>query len=110
MDGFMRLMGLHGKSFLPLFLGLGCNVPAVVGARVVESDKSRLLTILLAPLVPCTARLTVVAFMAPVFFGSAALAVAFSLALLNLLAMAVAGVAIKRVVLKGGSTTFIMDL
>ena len=110
MDGFMRLMGLHGKSFLPLFLGLGCNVPAVVGARVVESDKSRLLTILLAPLVPCTARMTVVAFMAPVFFGSAALAVAFSLALLNLLAMAVAGVAINRFVLKGGNTTFILEL
>ncbi|HIE38399.1 MAG TPA: ferrous iron transport protein B, partial [Anaerolineae bacterium] len=52
MDGFMHLMGLHGKSFLPLFLGFGCNVPAVLGARVIESRRARLLTILLAPLIP----------------------------------------------------------
>ena len=41
MDGFMRLMGLHGKSFLPLFLGLGCNVPSIAGTRVIEAEKAR---------------------------------------------------------------------
>ena len=70
MDRFMHLMGLHGKSFLPLFLGFGCNVPAVLGARILEERRARLLTILLAPLVPCTARLAVLAFLAPAFFAS----------------------------------------
>ena len=57
MDGFMRAMGLHGKSFLPLFLGFGCNVPSITGTRVIEAPQARLLTIVLLPLVPCTARL-----------------------------------------------------
>ncbi len=65
MDRFMHLMGLHGKSFMPLFLGFGCNVPAVLGARILEDRRARLLTILLAPLVPCTARLAVIAFLDP---------------------------------------------
>ena len=91
MDGFMRLMGLHGKSFLPLFLGFGCNVPAVLGTRVVESERARRLSIVLAPLVPCTARMAVVAFMAPAFFGSGATLAAFGLVMINLLALAVAG-------------------
>jgi ferrous iron transport protein B len=59
MHRFMYLIGLHGKSFLPLFLGFGCNVPAVMGARIIEEPRPRLLTILLAPLVPCSARLAV---------------------------------------------------
>ncbi|MBU4457017.1 MAG: ferrous iron transport protein B, partial [Nanoarchaeota archaeon] len=69
MDRFMHWMGLHGRSFLPLCIGFGCNVPAVLGARIVEERRARLLTILLAPLVPCTARLAVIAFLAPAFFG-----------------------------------------
>ncbi|HEY3313137.1 MAG TPA: ferrous iron transport protein B, partial [Anaerolineales bacterium] len=56
MDNLMHLMGLHGKSFLPLFLGFGCNVPAVMGTRTIDSWQARLLTILISPLVPCTAR------------------------------------------------------
>jgi ferrous iron transport protein B len=66
-DRFMHLLGLHGKSFLPLFLGFGCNVPAIMGARVIEAPTARLLTILLAPFVPCSARLAVLAFFAPPF-------------------------------------------
>lgn len=110
MDSFMRLMGLHGKSFLPLFLGFGCNVPSVMGMRVIESDKARLLSIVLAPLVPCTARMVVVAFMTPAFFGSAAPLVAFGLVMLNLLTLAVVGVFISRTLLKDGQSAFIMEL
>jgi len=88
MDGFMHLMGLHGKSFLPLFLGFGCNVPAVLGTRVIESRRARLLTIMLAPLIPCTARMAVVAFLAPAFFGSAATLVSWGLILLALVVLA----------------------
>ena len=110
MDGFMRLMGLHGKSFLPLFLGFGCNVPSVAGTRVIEAPKARLLTIMIMPLVPCTARLAVVAFMTPVFFGAAAPLVALSLVLLNLLMLGVIGAVLNRTLLKGGHNAFIMEL
>lgn len=57
MDRYMHHLGLHGKSFLPLSLGFGCNVPAVLGARVIDSPSGRLITILLVPFVPCSARL-----------------------------------------------------
>ncbi len=110
MDGFMRMMGLQGKSFLPLFLGFGCNVPSVAGARVVEAPKARLLTIVLMPLIPCTARMAVVAFMTPVFFGAAAPIVALGLVLMNLFLLGVVGAVLSRTLLKGGHTAFIMEL
>ena len=110
MDGFMRLMGLHGKSFLPLFLGFGCNVPSVAGTRVIEAPKARLLTILIMPLVPCTARLAVVAFMTPVFFGVAAPLVALGLVLLSLIMLGVVGAVLNRTILKGERSAFIMEL
>jgi ferrous iron transport protein B len=110
MDRFMHLMGLHGKSFLPLFLGFGCNVPAVLGARIIEERRARHLTILLAPLVPCTARLAVIAFLAPAFFGSAAALASWSLVAGNLLVLAAAGIAINRLAFRGEHTAFIMEL
>ena len=110
MDRFMHVMGLHGKSFLPLFLGFGCNVPAVMGARVIEAPAARLLTILLAPFVPCSARLAVLAFLAPPFFGRWALAVALGLATLNLVVLAVIGVVLNYTVFKGRQMPFIMEL
>jgi ferrous iron transport protein B len=110
MDGFMHLMGLHGKSFLPLFLGFGCNVPAVLGARVIESERARLLTILLAPLIPCTARMTVIAFLAPAFFGSAATLVSWGMILLALVVLALSGVLINKTIFRGQRAAFIMEL
>ncbi|MEN8166429.1 MAG: ferrous iron transport protein B [Pseudomonadota bacterium] len=110
MDRFMHFMGLHGKSFLPLFLGFGCNVPAVMGTRVIGSPGGRLLTILLAPLVPCSARLVVLAFLAPTFFGQAALLVSWSLVSLNLLVLAVVGVLLSKTLFRGQHTAFIMEL
>ncbi len=110
MDNFMHWMGLHGKSFLPLFLGFGCNVPAVIGARVIDSWKSRLLTILLAPFVPCTARMAVVAFLAPAFFGRQAIWVIWGLVFLSLLIMVLLGVILNRVMFKGERSVFIMEM
>lgn len=110
MDRFMHLMGLHGKSFLPLFLGFGCNVPAVLGCRVIESKRARLLTVLVAPLVPCTARMTVIAFLAPAFFGSAATVVSWGMILLALAVLVVSGVFINRVLFHGERAAFIMEL
>jgi len=110
MDRFMHAMGLHGKSFLPLFLGFGCNVPAVAGARIIDSPRARLLTIQLAPLVPCTARMAVVAFLTPAFFGRGAALVAWGLVLLNLVILALVGTVVNRLAFKGTHVAFIMEL
>jgi ferrous iron transport protein B len=110
MDRFMHLMGLHGKSFMPLFLGFGCNVPAVMGSRIIDSRRARLLTILLAPLVPCAARMTVVVFITPIFFGRAATFVAWGLIAATLAVLATVGVLINKWVLKGERAAFIMEL
>jgi ferrous iron transport protein B len=110
MDRFMHLIGLHGRSFLPLFLGFGCNVPAVMGARVIDAPRARRLTVMLAPLVPCTARLAVLAFLAPAFFGRSAALVAWGLVALSLLVLVAAGFIAGRLALGGESTAFVMEL
>ncbi len=110
MDNFMHWMGLHGKSFLPLFLGFGCNVPAVLGTRVIESRKARLLTIILAPLVPCTARMAVLAFLTPAFFGNQAVLVSWGLILFSLVLLILAGVVLNRLLFKGERSAFVMEL
>ncbi len=110
MDRFMHFIGLHGKSFLPLFLGFGCNVPGVMGARIIEDEKARLLTILLAPLVPCTARMAVLAFLTPVFFGPKAPLVSWGLILLNLAVLAVLGKILNVVLFRRHHMAFVMEL
>lgn len=110
MDRFMHRLGLHGKSSLPLFLGFGCNIPAVLGTRIIEDRRARLLTLLLAPLVPCTARLAVVTFLAPAFFGELATLVMVGLVSLNLLVLVVVGVGLNRLAFKGAKTAFIMEM
>ncbi|MGD8999800.1 MAG: ferrous iron transport protein B [Granulosicoccaceae bacterium] len=110
MDRFMHFLGLHGKSFLPLFLGFGCNVPAVMGARVIDSRSGRLLTILLAPLVPCSARLLILALLTPVFFGNQAVVVSWGLVSLNILVLAIVGIALNHTVFRGQHAAFIMEL
>jgi ferrous iron transport protein B len=110
MDNFMHVIGLHGKSFLPLFLGFGCNVPAVMGTRIIESERSRLVTMMLAPLIPCTARLAVLAFLAPAFFGQNAFVVSIGLVLYALLVMAISGIVINRIAFRSQRAGFIMEL
>jgi ferrous iron transport protein B len=110
MDRFMHLLGLHGKSFLPLFLGFGCNVPAVMGTRIIEERRARLLTILLAPLVPCPARMAVVAVLAPAFFGTRAPWVSGGLVFLSLFALALSGALLNWMLFRGERAAFIMEL
>jgi ferrous iron transport protein B len=110
MDRFMHTMGLHGKSFLPLFLGFGCNVPAVVGTRIIDQGRARMLTILLAPLVPCTARMTVLAVLAPAFFGDQAYLISLGLILFALAVLALSGILMNRVLFKNERAAFIMEL
>jgi len=110
MDRFMHVLGLHGKSFLPLFLGFGCNVPAVMGARVVDSPRNRLLTILLAPLVPCAARLGVLAVLVPVFFPDGAVVASWALTALPLVVLAAIGALIHRLAPPAEDVSLIMEM
>jgi len=109
-DRFMHWMGLHGKSFLPLCLGMGCNVPGVLCSRIIGQPRARLLTILLTPLVPCTARLAVLAVLTPLFFGSAAAWVSVGVIGLNLLLLLGVGFALHELVLGGEHVAFIMEM
>ena len=109
-DRFMHTIGLHGKSFMPLLLGFGCNVPAILGTRIIETRRARLLTILLAPLIPCTARMAVIAVLASAFFGASAGWVAWGLVAVNLFVLAVVGVVANKLLLKGERAMFIMEL
>lgn len=109
-DRFMHMMGLHGKSFMPLLLGFGCNVPSILGARIIETRRARLLTILLAPFVPCTARMAVLAVLTAVFFGPAAGFVAWALVAVNLIVLALIGIFFNRAVFKDEQAVFIMEL
>ncbi len=110
MDRFMHRLGLHGRSFVPLFLGFGCNVPAVLSTRLIESRTGRLLTTLLIPFVPCSARLAVLALLAPAFFGSSALLVAWGLVAVNLAVLTLAGVLFNRWLFHGERVAFVMEL
>ena len=110
MDRFMHLVGLHGKSFIPMCLGFGCNVPAIIGVRIIESRKARLLTMLLTPFVPCTARLAVLTFITAAIFAADAAIVVWSLVALNILILGVTGMAVHAFTMKEEATPFIMEL
>jgi ferrous iron transport protein B len=110
MDRFMHVIGLHGKSFLPMCMGFGCNVASVLGARIVESRKARILTIFLSPFVPCTARLAVLTFVTAAVFGPKGTLVSWGLITANILILGLAGILINKVFLKGEPTPFIMEL
>jgi len=109
-DRFMHMMGLHGKSFMPIMLGFGCNVPAVLGTRIIESKKARIQTALLVPFIPCTARLAVVSILAPIFFGPAAFWVTWGLVGANLVILSVLGFILHRLAFEDEHVAFIMEL
>jgi ferrous iron transport protein B len=109
-DKFMHSLGLHGKSVLPLVLGFGCNVPAILGTRIIDSPRSRLLTILVAPLVPCTARMAVITLIAAAFFGSAAIFVAIGIVIFSLILLVVTGLIMNRFVVGGEDSALLMEL
>ena len=109
-DRFMHSLGLHGKSVLPLVLGFGCNVPAVMGARIIESERARLLTVLLAPLIPCTGRMAVVALIAAAFFGSQATLVSLGIVVFSILMLIGSGIIMNRFIISGERVAFIMEL
>jgi ferrous iron transport protein B len=109
MDRIMHLVGLHGKSFIPMCLGFGCNVPAVLGARIIETRKARMITLLLIPFVPCTARLAVLTLISAAIFGSKAAFVSWSILALNIAVLGLAGALVNKTLWKQDAP-FIMEL
>ena len=85
MDKMMHKIGLHGKSFIPLIMGFGCNVPALLASRAIESKSSRIITILINPFMSCSARLPIYLLLAGAFFPSCAPLVLFGLYILGIL-------------------------
>jgi len=97
MDRFMHALGLHGKAFLSVIMAFGCNVPGVMATRALESERDRLIAILINPLVPCAARIGVMAFIASLFFsGFKATLVMLSLIMISLLLVALTGIILNR--------------
>ncbi|MBN2099952.1 MAG: ferrous iron transport protein B [Dehalococcoidia bacterium] len=109
-DRYMHAIGLHGKSSLPLMLGFGCNVPAVMGTRIIESRRARLLTVLVAPLIPCTGRMAVIAVIAAALFGGRAILVTVGVIALSLVVLALLGFFLNRFVLGGKRAALMMEL
>ncbi|MGH4052564.1 MAG: ferrous iron transport protein B [Clostridium sp.] len=110
MDKLMRKMGLSGKAFIPLIVGFGCSVPAIMSARTLESDKDRKLTALLVPLMSCNARLPVYALFASVFFPGNETVMVFSLYLMGIgLAFGI-GLLFKNTLFKKNEEPFIIEL
>lgn len=110
MDKVMRKMGLSGKAFIPLIIGFGCSVPAVMSSRTLESEKDRKLTALLVPLMSCNARLPVYALFASAFFRGKETYVVFSLYLLGIVMAFLMGLLFKNSLFKKNEEPFIIEL
>lgn len=110
MDRFMRSIGLPGKAFVPLIVGFGCNVPAVMATRTLENERERRLTILMNPFMSCGARLPVYVLFATAFFPQSGQNVVFALYVTGILVALLTGLVMKRTLLQGESTGFMMEL
>jgi ferrous iron transport protein B len=110
MDKIMHLIGLHGKSFIPMLMGFGCNVPAIMASRTLESEKDRTLTILITPFMSCSARLPVYIILAGAFFGAKAGTVIFGIYLLGIILSIVTGRLFRSTLLRGADAPFVMEL
>jgi ferrous iron transport protein B len=110
MDRLMRSVGLPGKSFVPLIVGFGCNVPAVMAARTMDTEKDRLLTIAMAPFMSCGARLSVYALFAAAFFTENGALMVFILYVLGIAMAMLTGMALKNTLFKPELTPFVMEL
>ena len=110
MDKMMHKIGLHGKSFIPLIMGFGCNVPALLASRAIESKSSRIITILINPFMSCSARLPIYLLLAGAFFPSCAPLVLFGLYILGILVAVITAKLLRRFYFKVDETPFVMEL
>jgi ferrous iron transport protein B len=110
MDKLMHKIGLHGKSFIPLFMGFGCNVPAIMATRIIESRRDRLITMLITPFMSCSARLPVYILFISAFFPDHQGSVLFLLYILGALFAILSALFLKRVFFKSPDIPFVMEL
>jgi len=110
MDKFLHIFGLHGQSFLPMMLGFGCSVPAIMAARTLKSTKDRIVTILVTPFMSCGAKLPVYVLLAGAFFAENAGVVVLSVYLIGVFLALASSWVLRKTVLKGETTPFVMEL
>ncbi|MBN2565496.1 MAG: ferrous iron transport protein B, partial [Candidatus Eisenbacteria bacterium] len=110
MDRVMHKIGLHGKSFIPMIIGFGCSVPAVMATRTVEPRRDRLVTILVLPLMSCGARLHIYMLIAPAFFPGRTALVVFSLYAIGIALAILSAKVLRATIFKGQSSPFVMEL
>ena len=110
MDKLMHRMGLHGKSFIPMIMGFGCNVPAIMATRTIEDRKSRLLTMLVIPMMSCSARIPVYVILVSAFFSKWAAFVIMGLYLFGMIMAVLMAKLFSRFFVKGESLPFVMEL
>lgn len=110
MDKFMRFVGLPGKAFVPMLVGFGCNVPAIMATRTLENRRDRLLTIMMNPFMSCGARLPVYALFAAAFFPRNAQNLVFGLYLIGIAAAIFTGLVMKNTLMQGEASPFVMEL
>ena len=110
MDRIMHRIGLHGKSFIPLIMGFGCNVPAIMATRTIESRSSRLITVLLVPFMSCSARIPIYILLIGTFFAAYASWVMLGLYLLGIVVAVITARLMRRYLFKKDETPFVMEL
>ncbi|PKM12294.1 MAG: ferrous iron transporter B [Gammaproteobacteria bacterium HGW-Gammaproteobacteria-3] len=110
MDRFMRMIGLPGKSFVPMIVGFGCNVPAIMATRTLDNQRDRILTNLMNPFMSCGARLPVYALFAAAFFPVGGQNLVFGLYLIGIAVAVITGLIMRHTLFKGESSPFIMEL
>jgi len=110
MDRLMRHFGWSGKAFIPMLMGFGCTVPAIMGARTMENEKDRRMTMMLVPFMSCSAKLPVHGLIAAAFFGPWAAAAVFALYVLGMLMAVVSGIIFSKTIFAGQPAAFVMEL
>jgi len=110
MDRLMRFVGLPGKSFVPMMVGFGCNIPGIMATRTLENRRDRLMTILMNPFMSCGARLPVYALFVAAFFPTNGQNIVFLLYILGILAAVFTGIVMKRTLFRGDAAPFVMEL
>ncbi|MEG1886780.1 MAG: ferrous iron transport protein B [Oscillospiraceae bacterium] len=110
MDKPLRKIGLNGRSFVPMLMGFGCTVPAVLATRTLENERDRRLTVMLTPFMSCSAKMPVYAMFISIFFPNNRALIIFSVYILGIILAVVAGFIFKKTILKGNEATFVLEL
>ena len=110
MDRLLRTIGLPGKAFIPMLVGLGCNVPGIMATRTLENNRDRLLSVMINPFISCGARLPIYALFAATFFKNNAAIMLFGIYMTGIVLAVLTGLLFGKTILQGETSTFVMEL